>query len=151
MRAVLPVNGWEPVIYAGQLIRRDAPAADASPDVAHDGSRPLNTTRVAEACATRREDPLDASWSPGERVDALVYRPGVRSTDPARVTGAKPAAFCRWIFDLLDARPGDEFVDVFPGSGGVARAWSVFAGEGDASRRSSTTDASRLTVVQRDA
>jgi hypothetical protein len=36
--------------------------------------------------------------------------------------GAKPAAFTRWLLDLLDWKPGDEFVDVFPGSGGVDRA-----------------------------
>ena len=33
--------------------------------------------------------------------------------------GAKPAAFCWWVFDLLGALPGDELVDLFPGSGGI--------------------------------
>jgi hypothetical protein len=37
--------------------------------------------------------------------------------------GAKPDAFCFWIFDQLGAEPDDEFVDLFAGSGGVARAW----------------------------
>ncbi len=40
--------------------------------------------------------------------------------------GAKPAAFCRWVFDLLGARPGDHLDDLFPGSGGVTRAWKGF-------------------------
>lgn len=57
-----------------------------------------------------------------------MYRPGARRTDPARVVGAKPAIFARWVFDLLGALPGDEFVDVFPGSGGIARAWDLYAG-----------------------
>jgi hypothetical protein len=39
------------------------------------------------------------------------------------LTGAKPAAFCWWLFELLGAQPEDEFVDVFPGTGGVRRAW----------------------------
>ncbi len=38
--------------------------------------------------------------------------------------GAKPDGVCFWIFDFLGARPDDEFTDVFPGSGAVARAWS---------------------------
>ena len=39
------------------------------------------------------------------------------------VPGAKPDAFCQWIFDLLGMRTTDEFVDLFPGSGSVAEAW----------------------------
>ncbi|WP_170285519.1 hypothetical protein [Microbacterium rhizomatis] len=42
--------------------------------------------------------------------------------------GAKPAEFCRWVFDLLGAEPQDEFSDLFAGSGGVARAWEIFPG-----------------------
>lgn len=56
-----------------------------------------------------------------------MYRPGVRTTDPGRVIGAKPAVFARWVFDLLGALPGDDFVDVFPGSGGIALAWSMYS------------------------
>lgn len=37
--------------------------------------------------------------------------------------GAKPEAFCFWLFALLRMEPGDELVDLFPGTGGVARAW----------------------------
>lgn len=57
------------------------------------------------------------------RVDTLVHVARARTTDPHRVVGTKPAAFCWWLFDLLGALPGDELVDLFPGSGGVARAW----------------------------
>lgn len=38
------------------------------------------------------------------------------------LTGAKPRDFCRWVFDFMGMRPDDEFVDVFHGSGAVARA-----------------------------
>jgi hypothetical protein len=40
--------------------------------------------------------------------------------------GAKPAAFCYWAFDLIGARPDDEFYDLFPGSGAVSRAWEAW-------------------------
>lgn len=64
--------------------------------------------------------------SRGSRADALVHRAHPRRTDPGRVIGAKPAAFCWWLFDLLGALPGDELDDLFPGSGGVSRAWSIY-------------------------
>lgn len=40
--------------------------------------------------------------------------------------GAKPEAFCMWLFDVLGIEPTDEFVDLFPGSGNVGRAWEKF-------------------------
>lgn len=60
------------------------------------------------------------------RVDALVHVSRPRTTDPNRVIGSKPAAFCYWMFGLLGALPGDELVDLFPGSGGIERAWQVY-------------------------
>ncbi|WP_295837413.1 hypothetical protein [uncultured Microbacterium sp.] len=148
-RSAGPLNAWEPVIYWGG--RRDASRstmagekvsrrpgervaedlADASrgaggtrrvaADVEHDASRgaAANASLVAAA---------DASLGSARRVDVLAYRPGARTTEPGRVVGAKPAAFCRWVFDLLGAEPQDDFTDIFAGSGGVARAWEVFAG-----------------------
>lgn len=51
------------------------------------------------------------------------------------LTGAKPEAFCFWLFELLGLQPnaGDEFVDLYPGSGAVTVAWdrwrsSLFTG-----------------------
>jgi hypothetical protein len=71
--------------------------------------------------------------------DSLICFSRPRRTDTARVVGAKPARFCFWVFDLLGALPGDELEDVFPGSGGVGRAWRLYesrASTGHASRRS---------------
>lgn len=48
------------------------------------------------------------------------------STD---VPGAKPEAFCRWLFNVLGATADDELVDLFPGSGAVARAWESFTAQ----------------------
>lgn len=33
------------------------------------------------------------------------------------LVGAKPARVCRWILDLLNFEPGDELIDLFPGTG----------------------------------
>lgn len=60
------------------------------------------------------------------RVDALVHVARPRRSDVELVIGAKPAVFCYWVFDLLGLLPGDELSDLFPGSGGVARAWGLF-------------------------
>lgn len=39
------------------------------------------------------------------------------------LVGAKPVKFCYWIFEFLNMTPGDEFHDLFPGSGAVTQAW----------------------------
>lgn len=39
------------------------------------------------------------------------------------LVGVKPDSFCFWLFDLLGLCPGDELVDLFPGSGAVTWAW----------------------------
>ena len=70
-----------------------------------------------------RRSPVDE-----RRLDALVHVARARGTDPHRVIGAKPGAFCHWLFDLLGMLPGDELVDLFPGSGGVQRAWQLRVG-----------------------
>jgi hypothetical protein len=57
------------------------------------------------------------------------------TTLPGRVIGAKPAAFCRWLFDLLGALPGDHFEDLFPGSSAVTRAWTAYTATGEPSRQ----------------
>lgn len=40
--------------------------------------------------------------------------------------GAKPAAFCYWVFEGLNLEPDDDFQDLFPGSGAVGRAWELW-------------------------
>lgn len=83
----------------------------------------------------------DPSRVDGRR-DSLVHAVRPRTTRPGEVIGAKPAVFCDWLFDLLGMLPGDELLDLYPGSGGVAESWAV------ASRRvqlehSSASDAAR--------
>ena len=45
------------------------------------------------------------------------------------LTGAKPEAFSRWVFDLLGAKRGDTLTDLFPGTGAVTEAWKKFTDE----------------------
>ena len=40
------------------------------------------------------------------------------------LTGAKPDRFNEWVLDLLGFIPGDEVIDLFPGTGGMGRAVS---------------------------
>jgi len=62
-----------------------------------------------------------AQWAGGLTVrDA--YRCSVATG--GGMPGAKPLGFCRWVFALLGARPGDDLDDLFPGSGAVSRAWA---------------------------
>ena len=44
------------------------------------------------------------------------------------LVGAKPYSFNRWIIDLMGATPRDDFVDLFPGTGGFGEAWGAFCG-----------------------
>jgi len=57
------------------------------------------------------------------------------TTLPGRVTGTKPAAFCRWVFTLLGAAAADTLDDLFPGSGAVSRAWAAYTGAAEPSHR----------------
>ena len=52
------------------------------------------------------------------RAHALMTSPGRVQTK-----GSKPETFCFWLFQVLNLQEGDEVVDLFPGSGGVTRAW----------------------------
>lgn len=95
---------------------------------------PLNAWEPVIWCGGR---PLDPSHVDGRRVDSLVHGVAPMTTLPGRVIGAKPAAFCRWVFDLLGAAPGDTLDDLFPGSGAVARAWHTYT----------TTDPSHMAMA----
>lgn len=46
------------------------------------------------------------------------------------VSGAKPDAFCRWLFDVMGMERDDEFDDLFPGSGAVANTHSAWQEQG---------------------
>lgn len=62
--------------------------------------------------------------------DRLVLRDWVAEsiTMQRGLTGAKPAAVCRWAFEVMGAHPDDELDDLFPGTGAVTRAWDEWRG-----------------------
>jgi hypothetical protein len=82
-------------------------------------------------CAFKANVRIAYTWEP------VIFVPGRdRSGDGAPVgrdhlttpiamrtglVGAKPPAFCRWVLDLLGYVEGDEFDDVFPGTGVMER------------------------------
>ncbi len=101
--------------------------------------------RVAAACKTfaqiRRGYRVQWMWEPvifraGRKTratpivrDWLTYntQPRCRTTDG--IIGGKPRAFCRWVFDMLGAEPGDTLDDLFPGTGAVGMAWAEWTGD----------------------
>lgn len=70
-----------------------------------------------------------ASAGGHDRTDVLTHGVSPLLTLPGRVIGAKPPAFCRWIFDLVGATPTDELDDLFPGSGIVGKVWQAYTGQ----------------------
>lgn len=102
-----------------------------------------------------------SGYGPHNRWEAVLVvggrrrQPAVRDwlrAQPARgwgtLMGRKPVAFCAWLFDLLGMVPGDQLVDLFPGSGAVTRAWRELSSrardDGVASR--SADDAGALSL-----
>lgn len=90
--------------------------------------------RVKTKTARRAWEPLlvyggrQRVISKGEELDDVLLL-GIASRQrlhPNALTGMKPAPFWEWMFRLLGALPGDDFVELFPGSGAGARAWKLF-------------------------
>jgi hypothetical protein len=90
-------------------------------------SRPLSSWEPVIYCGGRA---LPSSIDE-RRVDALVHFARSRRADPEWVIGAKPGAFCFWLFRLLGLQSGDDFVDLFPGSGRVGYAWKLYCDGAD--------------------
>lgn len=61
----------------------------------------------------------------------LVMRDWIDSSITLKrgLTGAKPEAVCHWAFEMMGARPDDELIDLFPGTGAVARAFNTWRGK----------------------
>jgi len=67
-------------------------------------------------CRGRRLPPGRRDW-----LEAKAARGG------GTLMGRKPLAFCAWLFGFLGMVPGDSLVDLFPGTGIVARSWGVLS------------------------
>lgn len=93
------------------------------------GSRPVSSAWPANAWEPvlyRGGRQLAPEEGITTRTDVLVYAARGRGTEREKVTGAKPAAFIWWLFDLLGAAPGDDLDDLYPGTGAIGRAWRIF-------------------------
>jgi hypothetical protein len=77
------------------------------PLIVYGGRRPLPTDQVHDLA------------------DGLIAR-GRHRSHPDAMIGMKPPAFAEWMFRQLGAAAGDTLVDVFPGSGAIGRAWSLY-------------------------
>lgn len=45
------------------------------------------------------------------------------------LTGAKPEAFCFWLFQFVGLVESDDFCDLFPGTGSVGAAWNKWCNQ----------------------
>lgn len=97
---------------------------------------------------------LHNSWEPLIVVGGRQLPPGVRDwlrAHPARgggdLPGRKPLAFCAWLFDCLGMQPGDELVDLFPGSGIVGRTWAELSSVDE--RQASSLEQRREGIIGR--
>lgn len=57
--------------------------------------------------------------------DVLDYR-GRYGSFPRALVGMKPPEFAAWLFGMWGVQAGDEFVDLYPGSGAMTRAWGMY-------------------------
>lgn len=88
---------------------------------------------------------LHNAWEPLLVVGGRALRPGKRDwlrAQPARgggsLMGRKPLAFAAFLFDALGMLPGDELVDLFPGTGIITRAWGELSSSAPRGGASST-------------
>jgi len=94
---------------------------------------------VKPFCAFKANVPVAYSWEPvfvrAARKPVVSKRLTLRDhisqsiTLKKGLTGAKPPEVCRWAFEVVGARPGDELIDMFPGTGIVSETWSHWCHE----------------------
>lgn len=94
---------------------------------------------VKQFAAFKRNVPVAYAWEPVLIKAArkpvvskrLVMRDWIMCPITMRkgLTGAKPEAVCHWAFEIAAARPDDELVDLFPGTGAVTEAWRTWRGK----------------------
>lgn len=94
---------------------------------------------VKPFAAFKRNVPVAYAWEPVLVKAArkpvvsrrLVFRDWIAHpiTMGRRLVGAKPEAVSRWLFEVMGAQPGDEFDDLYPGTGAITRAWQQWSTE----------------------
>lgn len=98
-KGVRPAYAWEPVIFMG-------------------GRNPSNGhPHLPPEKGGKQNTPKDFHITETDGWEVIVCPITLRKG----LTGAKPEAFCEWVLDLLNVQPGDEVVDLFPGTGVMGR------------------------------
>lgn len=125
-------NGW--VLHASATLTSEAILA---PLVLKTGAR--KCVWVKGFAAFKRNVPVAYAWEPVYIKAArkpvvskrLVMRDWIQESITLKrgLTGAKPEAVCHWAFEIAGAKPDDDLVDLFPGTGAVMRAWSTWRGK----------------------
>jgi hypothetical protein len=108
----------KPYVGSPIYIKQKRPIYSWEP-VVFRGGRPLRATQVVRDYLVCN----NLSAQPGRRS-------GNGKADGGGLAGAKPDEFCYWLFELLNMQTGDEFVDLFPGTGRVTRAWQTYCDAG---------------------
>ena len=97
---------------------------------------------VKPFCAFKRNVPVAYAWEPvivkacrkpvvsGREVPMRDWK-AESITMKKGLTGAKPPAVCRWLFEMVGAKPGDDLVDLYPGTGIVTATWQEWCLEAD--------------------
>jgi hypothetical protein len=98
-----PAYAWEPVILVGG---RSCYGTQETP---------------RDFIVTPYDDDVDLGGPPDVIAESITMKKGV--------SGAKPLAFCLWLFQCLGAQPGDELVDLYPGSRSVSDAWATYCAQ----------------------
>ncbi len=98
-----------------------------------------NGVWVKQFAAFKRNVPVAYAWEPvyimASRKPVVIKRLVMRDwimhpiTMKRGLTGAKPEPVCHWAFEIMASRPEDTLVDLFPGTGAVARAWQPWLGK----------------------
>ena len=99
-----------------------------------DGARVMSW--VKGFAAYKRNIPVAYAWEP------VIVKPARKQVVSGRLVsrdwvecpitlkrglvGAKPEKVCHWAFEMVGARPDDELVDMFPGTGAVSHAWGTW-------------------------
>jgi hypothetical protein len=124
------------VEYDGWVLHTSSPAlADVLNAVRlmHDPAKCRVMAWVKPFAAFKRNVSVAYAWEPVivKAARKPVVKPGLTYRDwfaepitlKRGLTGAKPEAVCRWLFEMVGAEPDDELHDMFPGTGAVTSAW----------------------------
>ena len=90
---------------------------------------------VKPFCAFKKNVNPAYAWEPilvwggrnlGSEVPTVTDWVSANITLKRGLSGVKPDKFCFWLFGFVGLTSEDEFIDLFPGSGAVGRAWEVW-------------------------